>query len=78
MNTDGFRSIIDQLASPSSKVEMTVIQMGFPDGADLATINRRIQELGYESFPDVQLLHDAKRKHSKIYLGNATFVLKKK
>ena len=73
----GFADVIQNEVAKRSKVEMTVAQLGFPDGASIIEINQRVKELSYEEFSDKTLLHAAKYP-GKIYLPGASFVLRKK
>lgn len=73
----GFATSFFTVAAKRNKVEMTVAQLGFPEGASVIEINQRVKELGYEEFPDQALLHAAKHP-GKVYLPGASFVLRKK
>ena len=73
----GFAAIVKTEVAKRNKVEMTVAQLGFPEGASIIEINQRVKELGYEEFSDNALLHAAKHP-GKIYLPGASFVLRKK
>ncbi len=73
----GFVAVVKTEVAKRNKVEMTVAQLGFPEGASIIEINQRVKELGYEEFPDKTLLHAAKHP-GKIYLPNTSFVLQKK
>ena len=81
MNTffenSGFAAVVQNEVAKRKKVEMTVAQLGFPEGASIIEINQRVKELGYEEFSDKALLHAAKHP-GKIYLPGASFVLRKK
>ena len=73
----GFANVLQKETAKRNKVEITVVQLGFPDGASIIEINQRVKELGYEEFSDKTLLHAAKYP-GKIYLPHASFVLRKK
>lgn len=73
----GFADVIQREVAKRNKVEMTVAQLGFPNGASIIEINQRVKELGFEEFADNALLAAAKDP-SKVYLPGASFVLRKK
>ncbi|MDO8548208.1 MAG: hypothetical protein Q7R71_00880 [bacterium] len=73
----GFAAIVKTEVEKRNKIEMTVAQLGFPEGASIIEINQRVKELGYKEFPDNMLLYAAKHP-GKIYSSGASFVLRKK
>jgi len=73
----GFANVIKNEVAKRSKVEMTVAQLGFPNGASIIEINQKLKKLGFEEFSDKTLLAAAKDP-GKVYLPQASFVLRKK
>lgn len=63
-----------QIPNFASRFEVTVGELGFSDGADVIEINRVLNSLGFENFPDDMLLAAAKRPRI-VYSGDEIFNL---
>lgn len=72
----GFAGILKKEVAKRNKIEMSVADLGFPNGASLVDINAKVKQLGYQEF-STKSLQPAAQHLGKIYEPGAKFVLHK-